>query len=593
MTDDTTALAGRPTKFRWNFSLVAGLAMAVALVMLAVAAPFVLGDRASTLTDGANLPASADHPLGTDGLGRDMLARSLVAVRLTLIMTVAACALSVAGGVIIGAGLWAAPRRIREAGLRLVEIAVSYPSLLIALIVAAVLGPGTTSAVMAIGVAGIPAFARLSANMAASLTQRDFVSTAQLLGVSRARLVRAHLLPNMAEPLLVMTAAQFAIALMEMSGLSFVGLGVQSPDYDFGRLLVDGLGAIYTRPIQVVGPAVMIILTGLAGMLIGDGLAAAFNVRSARFGRRKRSRRSADALRAGIAGPAALTPVAGHGPSLPRDGELLVDVRDLVVRREDGHELVKGVSFGIRPGEILGVVGESGSGKSLTAMSLSRLLPESLRADATTMRIGEHDVRRPVDARTMAGLVGNVYQDPGTTFNPALRLGAQLSEVLRRHRGLSRREARAKVVQALQTVHISEAERRIRQHPHELSGGMRQRAMIASTVMVEPQLIIADEPTTALDVTVQAEVLREFKRVNERTGAAMLFVSHDLGVVGELCDRVLVMTDGRVVEELTAAQLRSGSAEHPYTRKLLAATPVLPARENAHLPTGEEERVDA
>jgi ABC-type dipeptide/oligopeptide/nickel transport system ATPase component len=191
----------------------------------------------------------------------------------------------------------------------------------------------------------------------------------------------------------------------------------------------------------------------------------------------------------------------------------------------------------------------------------------------------------------MATTIGIVYQDPGTTFNPALRMGTQLGAVLRRHLGASRSEARERVVEALTAVQISEPEQRLGQHPHELSGGMRQRAMIAAAVMVRPQLIIADEPTTALDVTVQAEVLREFKRVNAVTGSSMLFVSHDLGVVQELCDRVLVMKEGQIVEELTADDLRTGTATHPYTRALLAATPVLPPRELPATVTTQEESI--
>ncbi|WP_405539432.1 dipeptide/oligopeptide/nickel ABC transporter permease/ATP-binding protein [Streptomyces sp. NBC_00075] len=557
----------RPRRFRWTAGLIIGLALGGILVVLALVAPLIWNDAASTLTDEANLPSSPGHPLGTDALGRDMLARTLVAVRLTLVMTVSATAIAVLGGILLGTLVWLAPRRIRETGLRAIEIAVSYPGLLIALIIAAVLGQGISSTILAIGIAGVPTFARMTANMAGALSQREFIATARLLGTPPWRIVRAHLLPNMAEPLLVLSASTFATSLIEISGLSFVGLGVQSPDYDAGRLLVDALPTLYTRPIEIVGPVTVIVITGLAAMLIGDGLAAGFNVRAARgFARRK---------------PVVDVPT----PSIPAP-EALLEVRDLVVSRGDGTALVKGISFQIERGEVLGVVGESGSGKSLTAMAIAQLLAGGLDSRATTLRLDDLDLRRPVAKKSLATRIGIVYQDPGTTFNPALRLGPQLTEVLRRHTGLSKPAARARILESLRLVQITEPEKRLNQHPHELSGGMRQRAMIATALASDPDLIIADEPTTALDVTVQADILREFRRINRTRGTAMLFISHDLGVVEELCDRTLVMREGEVIETLTGAELRAGVARHPYTQALLAATPTLPAR--AH-PSGASE----
>jgi peptide/nickel transport system permease protein len=171
--------------------------------------------------------------------------------------------------------------------------------------------------------------------------------------------------------------------------------------------------------------------------------------------------------------------------------------------------------------------------------------------------------------------VAMIYQDPGTTFNPALRMGAQLTEVLRVHRGKSAKEARAIITDLLAGVHIADPERLLRCHPYELSGGMRQRAMIAAALAAEPALLIADEPTTALDVTVAAGILRELARIRDETDTAMLFISHDIGVVEELCDRVLVMKDGVIVEQLPREALRAGEVSSPYTRMLLESVPRL------------------
>jgi ABC-type dipeptide/oligopeptide/nickel transport system ATPase component len=245
-----------------------------------------------------------------------------------------------------------------------------------------------------------------------------------------------------------------------------------------------------------------------------------------------------------------------------------------VTHARSGRELVRGVSFHIDRGEILGIVGESGSGKSLTASVVSRLVSEGLTATASRLQLGDTDLTGKVSPTELATRIGLVYQDPGTALNPALTLGSQFSDVLTTHKGLSRKAARARVAAGFRSVLLPDAEGRLRQFPHELSGGMKQRAMISSAMSTEPDLLIADEPTTALDVTVQREVLSIIKRMNAESGTAVLFISHDIGVVRRLCDRVLVMKDGRVVEEITSPdRLTVESVTHPYTKQLLAATP--------------------
>ncbi|HKU03054.1 MAG TPA: ABC transporter permease, partial [Arthrobacter sp.] len=232
------AETARPRRrFRWTTGLIVGIVMMSAMVLTALIAPMFLTEAAEKLTPQASQGPSAEHWLGTDDFGRDVLARSLVAARLTLLMTAATTAIAVVAGIAIGTAVWLAPRRIRTAVLRVIEAAVAYPSLIFSLLIAAILGQGTWSAVLAISIASIPAFARLTANMAASISQRNYVSTARLLGVSGPHIITRHLLPNMAEPLLVLTATVFATTLIDLSSLSFIGLGVQNPEYDFGRLL--------------------------------------------------------------------------------------------------------------------------------------------------------------------------------------------------------------------------------------------------------------------------------------------------------------------------------------------------------------------
>ncbi|MFJ9004047.1 dipeptide/oligopeptide/nickel ABC transporter permease/ATP-binding protein [Streptomyces canus] len=561
-------------RWRRNPSLLSGAVILGLLLVVALVAPLLLSGSAETLTDDARLGPGAEHLLGTDAFGRDVLARALVATRLTLLMAAAATAASFVVGVAIGALVHLAPGWLRETCLRLIDSAVAFPSLVLALVIAAVLGPGMGSAIVAIAVAGVPGFARLTANLAATVADKDYVLTARLLGVPGLRILGRHVLPNISGPLLVLLSSSFTLSLLDISSLSFVGLGVQNPQYDWGRLLNEALPSIFAQPSVVLAPSIMLIVTGVGAMLLGDGVASLVDPRT-------RGTAPAPAKTADAAGPAAPAqdgaapaPQAsgGAGAAAGTEPDGLLTVAGLTVRAGD-RTLVDDVSFTIGAGQIVGLVGESGSGKSTIAMAVAGLLPEGVRANASRLALGDLDLLGTPPERRLATEIGIVYQDPIGTFNPALRLGTQLTEVARVHLGTPRRQAAQDMVRALADIHVTEPDRRLRQHPHELSGGMLQRASIASAMTTKPRLLIADEPTTALDVTVQAEVLRQFRRINREHGTAMLFISHDIGVVGVLCDTVLVLHGGRVVDRTTGGDLRRGTVTHPYTRALLAATP--------------------
>lgn len=567
MATDTTV-----RRWRRNPSLTAGAVILGLLLLVALVAPPLLSGPAETLTGDTRLGPGAGHLLGTDAFGRDVLARALVATRLTLLMAAAATAVSFVVGVAIGALVHLAPGWLRETCLRLIDSAVAFPSLVLALVIAAVLGPGTMSAIVAIAVAGVPGFARLTANLAATVADKDYVLTARLLGVPGLRILGRHVLPNISGPLLVLLSSSFTLSLLDISSLSFVGLGVQSPQYDWGRLLNEALPSIFAQPSLVLAPSIMLIVTGVGAMLLGDGVASLVDPRTR--GTAPAPAKSADTAGQAVPAQQGRTPApasdgaAAAGPD--PDGLLTVD--GLTVRAGD-RTLVDDVSFTIGAGQIVGLVGESGSGKSTIAMAVAGLLPEGVRANAARLALDDLDLLAAPPERRLATEIGIVYQDPIGTFNPALRLGTQLTEVTRVHQGTTKRQAAQDMVRALADIRVTEPERRLRQHPHELSGGMLQRASIASATTTNPRLLIADEPTTALDVTVQAEVLRQFRRINREHGTAMLFISHDIGVVGVLCDTVLVLHGGRVVDRTTGADLRRGTVTHPYTRALLAATP--------------------
>ncbi|HEY7248445.1 MAG TPA: ABC transporter ATP-binding protein [Xanthobacteraceae bacterium] len=247
-------------------------------------------------------------------------------------------------------------------------------------------------------------------------------------------------------------------------------------------------------------------------------------------------------------------------------------------RTPDGvNRAVDGVSFSVEPGETVAIVGESGCGKSVTAGSVLRLIPEPPGKISGKIRFDGVDLLK-LDERAMRDIRGDhismIFQEPMTSLNPVLTVGHQICETLRLHQGVARRPAEKRAVEILRLVGIAEPERRLREYPHQLSGGMRQRVMIAIALACNPKLLIADEPTTALDVTIQAQILDLMSDLKQRVGAAIILITHDLGVVAEMAERVLVMYAGRKVEEARVGELFR-SPRHPYTQGLLGALPKL------------------
>ena len=258
--------------------------------------------------------------------------------------------------------------------------------------------------------------------------------------------------------------------------------------------------------------------------------------------------------------------------------EPLVDVRDLrVAFRSEGQSLaaVDGVSFQLAPGETLGIVGESGSGKSLTALAMIGLLPKGGVEVSGSIRYDGRDLQRLPESelrRLRGSAIAMIFQEPATALNPVFTVGDQIAETFMQHRSVTRREAMERAVEMLRLVGISAPERRLNDYPHQMSGGMRQRVMISIALACEPKLLIADEPTTALDVTIQAQVLDLLRELKGRLGLSVILITHSLGVVAEFVDRIAVMYAGRIVEEARTADLFD-HPRHPYTQGLLASIP--------------------
>jgi peptide/nickel transport system permease protein len=358
--------------------------------------------------------------------------------------------------------------------------------------------------------------------------------------------------------------------ILETAGLSFLGLGAQPPQADLGSMLGEGRKLVITAPHVATIPGLVILVLVVGINLLGDGLRDALDPR----------------LKSGaLTRPAASTDVdeaARHGATddiSHSDAALTVtNLKTHFVTGTEIYKAVDGVSFSLRAGECLGIVGESGCGKSVTALSLLGLVPTPPgRIVSGRVVFGDQNLMAATLEQLRSirgGKIAYVFQDPLTTLNPLFPVGEQIAESIREHQGLPRKQALQRAVSLMEQVQIPNAKDRSRAYPHELSGGMRQRIGIAMALANDPQIIIADEPTTALDVTVQAEILKLLDTLRREKNVAVIFITHDFGVVSQLCDRVLVMYAGQVVEAAATDDIFTRPL-HPYTKQLMACVPRL------------------
>ncbi len=541
--------------------MLGGLLLLALVLLPTLAAPLLpLPDPA--LTDPARrmLPAlSPGHVLGTDHLGRDLLARVLWGTQASVAVGALATVIAAAVGSLLGlAAAWLG-RLLDGPVMRLVDVLMAFPYLLLALAIVAALGPGLANAMLAIAVANVPFFARAVRGAALDIRHQDYIAAARLAGHGEAAVLLRELLPNLAPTLLLLMTTTLGWMVLETAGLSFLGLGAQPPAADLGSMLGEGREFLTTYPRVAVLPGLVILLLVVGINLTGDGLR---DLLDPRWSPRRR-----------VALPK--TPMSASQParSTAADNPApLLSVRDLRVDIPGPAAAVAGVDFDLHRGERVALVGESGCGKTLTALSLLRLLPAGVTQQGA-VRLEDQDLLA-LDAASMRDLRGRrmayVPQEPLTALDPLFRVGAQIAETRRAHATGQAHSAGALV----RMVGLEAVPGLLRRFPHELSGGQRQRLAIALALAHGPDLLIADEATTALDVTVQQAILNLLHRLCDEQGRALLFVSHDLAVVAQLCDRVLVMYAGRIVEDAqTPALLRQPA--HPYTAALLGATPVL------------------
>jgi peptide/nickel transport system permease protein len=553
------------------------LAWLVLVIVCATFAPLVAPHlpNAQDLMN-SNAGMSSHHWLGTDDLGRDVLSRLIYGARISMAVPFETVGIALVVALVIGLTAGYRGGWVDYVLMRGADAGLAFPPLVLALAVVAVLGSATTDVALALALVFAPGFARFIRGQTLAVKEESFIEASVSIGSPTVRIVVARVLPNVLTGLIVQIAVALGAALLAESSLDFLGLGPPPPAAGWGSMLREAYdNSLFTHPWALVPAGLAIALTVLAFNTIGDGLRDTVSGTVAVRKRKYKVRRQRGlTVVARSFKPDSMSLVAGAATSSP-----LLSVRDLCVEFHTDAGPIRvtdDVSFDVHAGRIVGLVGESGCGKTVTSMSILRLLPsppaQIVRGAIEFCGQDLLDANFETMRRIRGADISMVFQDPLASLDPAFTIGYQLSEAIRLHEKVGRSALKARVIDLLTSVHIPDAAERLSAYPHQLSGGMRQRVMIAMALSCHPRLLIADEPTTALDVTVQAQIVELLHELRQREGLAVLFVTHDLALVSELCDEVAVMYAGQVVEQGPTADLFSRPS-HPYTAALLGATP--------------------
>ncbi len=568
----TTALVGL-------FGIVVVLAIAIFAPVVAPADP-----TAQDLTNILAPPVWAEggaleHPFGTDTLGRDVASRLAYGARNSLIIAIGAMLVGASLGLATGllAGFFRGP--VDTVLMRLGDVQLAFPFILLAIAILGVV-PNRTPLllIVVLGIPGWIVYARMVRSRVLSEREKEYVQAAEAVGARPSRRLVRYVLPSSWQVVLIIALLDVGFLIIMESTLSFLGLGLQPPAISWGLILAEGRKNMLIAPWLPILPGLAIVFTVLSINLLADGTADILDPRL----------RKGTFRRIMLRAPAPTEKGRGEDekpepkPAVRRGPEKaeppLLRVRDLHVEfpmRDRVVHAVRGMSFELSRGQTLGLVGESGSGKSVTALSIIQLLDSPGRVTQGEILFDGMDLARIPD-RKMAALRGSrlsmIFQNPAASINPVLSIGFQMREVIRRHAKMSAREVKTAARDALRSVGIGDPDRVLGQYPFQLSGGMNQRVMIAMAMTAEPDLLIADEPTTALDVTTQAQILEQLRNITQEHDTSLILITHDIALVAEYADVVLVMYAGQVCEFGPASEVVS-DPKHPYTRALLESVP--------------------
>ena len=538
------------------------------MILIAILAPFI-APFDPTLTDPNAImtPADGVHLLGTDSAGRDVLSRLFFGTQTTLISAFVVVLVSILVGV--PAGLVAGYYGGKFDGVSswLANAIMALPAMIVLLAVRTAIGPSILLLMVVFGLIIAPGFFRLTRTAVMGVRNELYVDAARVSGLSDLRIIAKHIFTVVRAPIIIQSAMISGIAISIQSGLEFLGLG-DTTLISWGVMINDGFKNIFLTPTLVVWPSVIIALTIGSFALLGNALRDAL----------EDSQKVETSVKAKK--PAKIRTVETAITEAEKNHLLSVSHLSVGYPQGDGSlkKVVSDVSFFVDRGEVLGIVGESGSGKSQTAFSILGLLPSNaVIASGHIIFDGNELVSAndgAISAKDMAQFRGKriayIPQEPMSNLDPAFTVGYQLIRPMTEVLGISKKEAKARAINLLDTVGINNPERVMKSYPHEISGGMAQRVLIAGAISCEPDLLIADEPTTALDVTVQAEVLDLLRDLQKRLGMGMVLVTHNFGVIADLADRVVVMQYGNVVESGNVREVLR-SPKEKYTQVLLSS----------------------
>jgi peptide/nickel transport system permease protein len=549
----------------------ASLAVLALIVVCCALAPVIAPypRDASDFTHELSGPTAA-HWLGTDELGRDILTRLMYGGQPTLLAAALAAAIAVA----VGTALGVAGGYLRGRTDRVLtfwgDLLLTIPVLVVLIVVVSVFPNSLYPAMLPLGLLLSAAPMRVIRSVTMAIREDLYIEAARVSGLSHWQIMRRHVLPRIYGPIVVQATLAASVAVMLASGLAFLGFGVQVPAPSWGTMVAEAASEYQQQPWFLVPTGGIIALTVLSLGLLGDALRDAVTaewtgqgargVSARRFTQKARTQESSYGTDSADSGPAPLLSVR--------------DLRITVPGPDGGTVLVSGMSFDLLPGRTLAIVGESGCGKSVTARALLGVAPPGGRVDGSIRLRGvELAAAREAQWQAVRGRrIAFIGQEPLSGLDPTQTVGAALSEVIRAYSGCGRKQAREKALALLSRVRLDDTERVAKLYPHQISGGMAQRVTIARALAGDPEILVADEPTTALDVTIQADILALLHHLRLTSEIAVLLVTHDWGVVAGLADDVLVMYAGQAVER-SAAQEVFGAPRHPYTEALLRSDP--------------------